>query len=135
MFKKSKIEFNGITITQEEILEMSNHPEKFKDEVYIANGDLDFTGCTSLTSLPDGLQVGGYLNLYGCTNLTSLPDGLKVNGSLNLEGCTSLTSLPGGLQVGGDLYVRGSFLKTKTKNEIKEMIYPGLKGKIYGGKK
>ena len=46
-----------------------------------------------------------------------------------------LTSLPGGLQVGGDLYVRGSFLKTKTKNEIKEMIYPGLKGKIYGGKK
>jgi hypothetical protein len=47
-----------------------------------------------------------HLYLTGCTSLTSLPDGLQVGGDLNLEDCTSLTSLPeDGLQVGGDLYL------------------------------
>ena len=48
----------------------------------------------SLTSLPEGLRVGGDLNLSGCTGLTSLPEGLSVGGDLALDDCTGLTSLP-----------------------------------------
>ena len=45
-------------------------------------GDLDLSG-TPITSLPDGLTVGGYLNLGG-TPITSLPYGLTVGGNLRL---------------------------------------------------
>ena len=45
------------------------------------DGSLDLRG-TGITSLPDGLSVGGYLDLEGCTGITSLPDGLSVGGSL-----------------------------------------------------
>ena len=39
----------------------------------------------NITSLPEGLSVGGSLYLGG-TNITSLPEGLSVGGSLYLEG-------------------------------------------------
>ncbi len=68
------------------------------------------TGCTSLASLPQGLSVGRDLDLSGCTSLTSLPEGLSVGGWLSLYGCTSLTSLPEGLSVGGSLDLRGTSL-------------------------
>jgi len=69
--------------------------------------DLDLRDCTSLTHLPEGLEVGGDLDLEGCTSLTHLPEGLKVGGDLNLGGCTSLTSLPKGLKVEAYLYLGG----------------------------
>ena len=47
-------------------------------------GDLDLNG-TPITSLPDGLTVGGSLFLGG-TPITSLPDGLTVGGNLYLNG-------------------------------------------------
>ena len=36
-------------------------------------------GCTGLTALPEGLNVGGSLYLSGCTGLTrnAIPDALK----------------------------------------------------------
>ena len=69
-------------------------------------GSLDLRG-TSITSIPEGLTVSSFLDLEGCTSITSLPDGLTVGGFLDLRG-TSITSLPGGLTVGGDLYLRGT---------------------------
>jgi hypothetical protein len=48
--------------------------------IAISNGNLYLHGCTGLTSLPEGLTVGGYLDLRGCTGLTSLPEGLTVGG-------------------------------------------------------
>ncbi|MBO8135534.1 hypothetical protein IM678_16975, partial [Dickeya fangzhongdai] len=56
---------------------------------------------TGITSLPEGLSVGGSLYLRG-TGITSLPEGLSVGGSLYLRG-TGITSLPEGLSVGGSL--------------------------------
>lgn len=53
----------------------------------------------------------GDLYLNGCENLTSLPEGLTVGGWLYLRGCENLTSLPEGLTVGGDLYLRGTDIK------------------------
>ena len=50
---------------------------------------------------------GGSLYLRG-TGITSLPEGLTVGGSLYLENCTGITSLPEGLTVGGSLYLRGT---------------------------
>ena len=69
-------------------------------------GSLDLEGCTGITSLPEGLTVGGYLYLRG-TGITSLPEGLTVGGSLDLRG-TGITSLPEGLTVGGNLDLRGT---------------------------
>ena len=69
--------------------------------------NLDLNLCTGLTTLPEGLEVGGGLYLSFCTGLTHLPEGLKVGGSLDLEACTSLTTLPEGLKVGKWLDLEG----------------------------
>ena len=74
--------------------------------------------CTSLTHLPDGLEVGGYLHLVGCTSLTHLPKGLKSGRYLSLCDCTSLTHLPDDLEVGGVLYTDSEQLY-KYKDKIK----------------
>ena len=47
------------------------------------NGNLDLSW-TQITSLPEGLKVGGSLYLRG-TQITSLPEGLTVGGSINLS--------------------------------------------------
>jgi hypothetical protein len=67
---------------------------------------LDFKKCTSLTVLPEGLQVLEYLDLFRCTSLTALPSGLQVGSWLDLQGCDSLESLPDGLHVGSWLNLR-----------------------------
>jgi hypothetical protein len=71
------------------------------------DGNLNLTGCTELTSLPEGLTVRRGLYLPGCKALTALPDGLTVGGDINLTGCTALTSLPEGLTVKGELCLTG----------------------------
>jgi len=68
-------------------------------------GSLNLQG-TGITSLPEGLEVGGSLDLQG-TGITSLPEGLKVGGWLDLQG-TGITSLPEGLEVGGSLNLQGT---------------------------
>lgn len=62
---------------------------------------------TSITSLPDSLNVGWHLNLNYCTRLKILPNNLYVKGSLLLGGCTSLKSLPDNLIVEENLYLGG----------------------------
>ena len=57
-----------------------------------------------LTSLPEGLRVGGSLWLNGCRELAELPKGLKVEGVLMLGGCRKLKGLPEGLIVDRKLY-------------------------------
>ena len=69
------------------------------------NGSLDLSG-TQITSLPDGLTVGGWLYLRG-TQITSLPDGLTVGRWLDLSD-TPITSLPDGLTVGEWLDLSGT---------------------------
>jgi hypothetical protein len=63
-------------------------------------GNLFLNECTSLTELPENLEVH-HLNISACTALTTLPKGLKVNGDLTADNCTSLVSLPENLYVGG----------------------------------
>lgn len=57
--------------------------DNIRDNELIINGNLDLSN-KNITSLPVGLQVYGYLILSGCTSLTTLPDGLKVGGNLNI---------------------------------------------------
>lgn len=102
IYKKTMIWKNLTAKRRNDLLTNSN---KYKDVKLIIKGPLNLEGCTNLTSLPEGLQVGEDLDLSGCTNLTSLPNGLQVGGDLSLSGCTNLTSLPYGLKVGGDLYL------------------------------
>src|ERR1700719_3385018 len=53
------------------ILLLQKHP--FPPNIIVA-GNLDLSSST-LTSLPKGLTIQGNLNLSGCTGLTSLPEG------------------------------------------------------------
>jgi len=73
----------------------------------IVHGFLSLIGCTSLTSLPADLEVNGALNLSDCTSLTYLPINLKIHGNVHLNDCTSLTSPPAGLEVKGYLDLSG----------------------------
>jgi hypothetical protein len=66
----------------------------------VVKGDLKLSE-TPITSLPDGLRVGGGLYLRN-TPITSLPAGLSVGGGLDLS-YTPITSLPADLKVGGHL--------------------------------
>ena len=85
---------------------------------------------TEITSLPEGLKVGGNLDLHLCRKLTSLPEGLKVGGTLNLSG-SKITSLPKGLKVGNSLFIGDTPLEKYTDDELREMVKPGfIKGKI-----
>ena len=96
------------------------NPNKFKftkDDLNVKD-DLDLSE-TSITSLPNGLRVSGYLDLSSCTSLESLPNGLHVDWSLNLFGCTSLKSLPDGLYVGNDLYLNSCTSLTSLPNNLK----------------
>ena len=68
---------------------------------YDLTKSIDLSG-THITSLPDGLTVGGWLDLAG-TGITILPEGLRVGGWLDLRD-TKITSLPEGLRVGGTIF-------------------------------
>ena len=84
---------------------------------------------TPITTLPQNLKVGGYLDLQN-TPITSLPQGLKVKGALYLYK-SKITSLPQGLTVGGDLYLLNTPISEKySKEQIKQMV-PSVKGNIY----
>lgn len=98
---------------------------------YVNNG---CKGClylysTPITSLPEGLSVGGYLSL-AYTKITSLPKGLKVGGILDLRN-TPITSLPKGLKVGGNLYLHNTPIsKNYSVEQLKQML-PNVRGEIY----
>jgi hypothetical protein len=117
---------------------------------YIKNGskgDLNLSN-TLITSLPNGLKVGGsiWLDKTPITTLpddlevekslylrnakiTSLPNGLKVGGSLELFN-SPITSLPSDLEVGRDIWLSDTPISEKyTEEEIKQMV-PGVKGDI-----
>ena len=64
------------------------------------------------------------------TNITSLPEGLSVGGSLSLEN-TPITSLPEGLSVGGYLVLENTPISKKyTSSQLKKML-PNVEGVIY----
>lgn len=69
----------------------------------VVNGNLDLTGSSALTCLPEGLVVKGSVSLSGCVNLELLPAGLTVGGALWLDSCVSLQVLPENLTVGTGL--------------------------------
>ena len=103
--------------------------EPLKDEELNIKGDLDLN-YTGIRTLPKRLKVGGFLFLKDCSKLTSLPEGLEVEGWLDLEN-TPITSLPEGLKVHGDLYITDTALEAYTDKELREMVKPGfIKGEI-----
>jgi len=91
-------------------------------------GDLDLRG-TPITSLPEGLTVGGDLDLID-TPITSLPEGLTVGGDLYLMG-TPITSLPEGLTVGDSLDLSGTPISKRYSSEELKKMLPGVKYNIY----
>ena len=94
-----------------------------KDDLII-DGDLHLENST-ITSLPDGLEVEGHLDLSYCKHLTSLPKGLKVGRYLWLAE-TNITSLPEGLIVKGGLEIAGTPLEKYSNRQLREMVKPGF---------
>jgi hypothetical protein len=86
-------------------LNLNNTPITSLPDGLRVGGGLNLTR-SSITSLPAGLRVGGDLGL-SYTRITSLPADLRVDGLLLLGG-TPITSLPDDLSVGRDLDVRGT---------------------------
>ena len=81
--------------------------------------DLRFS---SITSLPEGLEVGDDLYLH-YSKITSLPKGLIVRGNLYLSS-SNITLLPKGLKVGRNIYLSET-LKNYKAWEIRDMVKPG----------
>jgi hypothetical protein len=73
-------------------------------------GDLDLAECRWCLSLPEGLDIGGYLILSG-SGIAELPKGLKVHDCLQLDH-TPITSLPEDLAVGRHIWLQGSRIAT-----------------------
>jgi hypothetical protein len=119
---------NNIPLTKEELIvdddlylfdsKITSLPEGLK-----VGGYLDLGFCPNLTSLPKGLEVGEKLSLM-YSKIESLPEGLKVGGYLNLSDCKKLTSLPKGLKVGSILNITDSTLTKYTDDELFKMIEP-----------
>ena len=109
-------------------LDLNNTPITSLPQGLKVGGGLGLNN-TKITSLPQGLKVVGNLDLRG-TKITSLPQDLKVGGSLDLYD-TKITSLPQDLKVGGSLYLYDTPIAAKyTKDQIKQMV-PGVEGSIY----
>ena len=102
-----------------------------KEEANIEGGL--YLNYLDVTSLPEGLKVGGALDLENCKSLTSLPEGLKVGGYLDLNKCKSLTSLPKGLKVDNNLHIKKTPLEKFSDEALLNMIKPDgfIKGKIF----
>jgi hypothetical protein len=100
-----------------------------KEEDLNIEGNLDLGYCDNLTSLPEGLKVGGSLSLI-FVKIESLPEGLKVGTNLYLQR-SKITSLPKGLEVGDSLVIDTIQLLKYTDKELRDMVKPGfIKGKI-----
>lgn len=112
------IDHNGHTII-DGVLQLKNLRVK---------GDLDLTGCTALTALPEGLRVEGDLNLRGCTALTALPGGLQVYYWLDLAGCAALTALPDDISLFNFAILNGCTALIALPNGFKVSGYIELKG-------
>jgi hypothetical protein len=84
---------------------------------------------SKITSLPEGLIVGGHLDLSD-SDIEFLPKGLEVGGYLAIR-YTKITSLPKGLEVGDFFMIGFTPIAKYSDEELREMIKPGfIKGQI-----
>jgi hypothetical protein len=103
---------------------------QFKNGKIVFPRHLSLIGYVEFTSLPENLEVLGFLNLMNCKGLTSLPKGLKVGESLGLAGCTGLTSLPKDLSVFINLWLSED-LNEQVKKDAERLKHEGkIKGEI-----
>jgi len=80
----------------------------------------EFSGCTSLASLPDELNVGKGLYLSGCTKIVSLPADMDdVRGNLDVSNCVNLKNLPAEIlcwqPCTKQVFINGSGLSNESK--------------------
>ena len=103
---------------------------EFLEEKEGHNAPVKWKLINNIPLIEEDLNVKGDLNLIN-SKITSLPEGLKVGGFLGLTACKGITSLPKGLQVGGGLFIRNTPLEDYSDEQLREMIKPGfIKGKI-----
>jgi len=71
------------------------------------NANADFRGCTSLTAISKGVVFKSGANFKGCTSLTAISEGSVFNGYVGFEGCISLTSISEGVMFNGEADFKG----------------------------
>jgi hypothetical protein len=95
----------------------------------VVEGTLDLSDRWTLPALPDGITAKN-LNLSACESLTALPWGIRLSGYLDVGGCPELKALPHDLTVGGDLILDSICpLSALTDAELRTMA-PGITGRI-----
>ena len=83
---------------------------------------------------PANSLVANHLDFSNCTELTALPEGLTVQGNLTLSNCTGLTALPNWITTLGPLadgtiryvHLEGIGLSEALLNKIRETPAPGI---------
>lgn len=70
----------------------------------VVDGDLNLWGCSNLTRIPYNFYVEGHLSLSE-TSISSIPNGMEVGGNLYLLNCAYLRVIPSDLIVGGNLWL------------------------------
>ena len=61
-------------------LNISDEDYSITEHEILFNSHLDLSGYTSITNLPEGLNIPGYLDLEGCKRLNELPEELTIGG-------------------------------------------------------
>ncbi len=116
--------YYGYIYAPKDLKEFTGFKEHFGFEIKEVRGQLNFYGCTSLTSIPNLPEtIGGNLSFYNRTSLTSisnLPD--YVGGYLSFWECESLTSISKMPSVvKGFIYTEDCpFFENLTEEEIRE---------------
>ncbi len=123
-FRESDGIYNGDMVAPKDIVEFKGFKEELGLDIKNLRGNLDFDGCTSLTSISNLPEyVGGHLSFRSCENLKEMYDLPKtVAKSLSFSNCMSLkiiSKLPS--YIGYDIGVVGCpFFKKDTEHEIRK---------------
>ena len=120
--------FKGFDGNSEKFAKSHN---KFYDKI-VVDGDLDLSN-SSITSLPNNLEVKGTLDLENCENLKYLPNNLKIGLDLNLNNCENLTYLPDNLSVGAILHLDNTQINSIPDNLVKKLSWGDMKRLVKEG--
>ena len=75
-------DMSNLEICANESIDIQIRNMKIPPKIMRTNGPLSFSGCNSLSKLPDDLSVGGDLFLWGCENITEIPENARIDGEI-----------------------------------------------------
>ena len=72
------------------LLEKIGIAHELHDGRVVVTGYADFSGCTALTAIGNGVTFGGWADFDGCTALTTIGDNVTFNDWADFSACAAL---------------------------------------------